>query len=180
MPRLFVAMDLPAEVKRLLRSLQPPAAKHVLLTPEDQLHLTLHFLGERSVDDVDAALQQVAFEPIRMQVTGLGHFTGQHRDTILWAGIARTAELKALHAGIATALAPVGFQSESRPWHPHITLARCQGQQPEVISIYLNQPSPAWPSFTAEEFHLYSSVLQPGGSVYRLEGSYPSSRLIRS
>ncbi len=50
MPRLFVAVDLPAAVAADLAMLQPPRTAGVRLVQQQQMHLTLHFLGQASVE----------------------------------------------------------------------------------------------------------------------------------
>lgn len=137
--RLFIAIDLPQDVRRRLASLVADPAPGVRPVPVEQLHLTLHFLGDAddaAVARLAAALPRVGQEPFTIALTGVGVFPPGGRPTVLWAGVDRCESLRELHAGAADALAACGFVSESRPWIPHVTLARLA---PRVPLAWTNQ-----------------------------------------
>jgi 2'-5' RNA ligase len=171
MPRLFVAIDFPDEIKSALQQCQPPSLPGIRNTRREQLHLTLHFLGESSIAAVSAALQPVRIVPFSLMIEGAGQFETRDHSAILWAGIRPNPELTELHQSIATALAPTGFQAESRPYAPHITLARCApGVPAEVIHTFLNaHTNLSFPAVPITHISLYSSVLAPAGPEYKLE-----------
>jgi 2'-5' RNA ligase len=90
MPRLFVALDLPEDIKR---SLEPLAAGlgDVRWMGADQQHLTLRFLGE--VDDgwgrdAAEALALVPGVPFELRLKGIGHFPLRGEPRVLWVGVA--------------------------------------------------------------------------------------------
>jgi 2'-5' RNA ligase len=177
-PRLFVAIDFPDELKAELLRLQPPSGCGVRPTKPEQLHLTLHFLGDAELQPAVDALQTVNSSAFSLAFAGVGKFGSARRETILWAGMVESVELQRLHHEIASALLPTGYQPEPRPFHPHITLARCQPRTPRtVIDEFLtNHAGWHYPEVTVAEIVLYSSVLTPTGSVYRRE----STRLLRA
>ena len=59
MPRLFVAVDLPDRTICELIRIQPRPADGIRLTRREQIHVTLHFLGEADVQQVCTALQEI-------------------------------------------------------------------------------------------------------------------------
>lgn len=175
MPRLFLAIDFPESIRQELLEIQPAPVRGVRLTKPDQLHLTLHFLGETKLESTLAALQTVAASAFSLAMQGVGKFGSAHRDVILWAGVRNNPPLQSLHAALATTLTPIGYQPEPRPFSPHITLARCQSNAPRrVIEEFLQTNAGfATPEFPVAEFVLYSSELTPHGSVYHREQVYP-------
>ena len=45
MPRYFIALPLPDEARDRLVAVQPPAVSGMRILAREELHLTLHFLG---------------------------------------------------------------------------------------------------------------------------------------
>ena len=171
MPRLFIAIDLPDEIKSTLQQCQPPSLPGIRNTRREQLHLTLHFLGESSIEPVATALQAVRITPLTLLIEGVGSFTNNERGSILWAGIRPSTELTDLHQSIAAALVPIGFRPETRLYAPHITLARCESRIPaEIVQSFLKaHANLSLPPVTITELRLYSSTLSSAGPSYKLE-----------
>ena len=88
MPRLFVALDLPAAVKRSLEPLGKGLGDVRWLLPEQQ-HLTLRFIGDvdnGAMHDVVEALATVPARPFQLMLKGLGHFPPRGEPRVLWGG----------------------------------------------------------------------------------------------
>lgn len=100
----------------------PPGAR--ALHPRD-LHLTLVFLGQLGPEGLDAAVraaETVRAGPIKLRIDQAGHFP---RSRVLWCGPAESSpDLLGLHRQLCLALMGRGLAIESRPYRPHITLAR--------------------------------------------------------
>ncbi len=93
--------------------------------PED-LHITLRYLGPvetRHVDDIERALESVRCKSFNLDVEGLSLFR-QKKQTVLYAPVKSTRKLTHLCAEVTDALTPLGFDFGTRPYMPHITLAR--------------------------------------------------------
>ncbi len=175
MPRLFVALDFPLSVREELVRIQPRRTPGLRLGAVEQMHLTLHFIGEAEVEPVIAALTKVACRSCSLQISGIGKFPPVGRATVLWAGVPVTAELLGLHAAVGAVLAEVGFRVEARPYAPHITLARCGPKvAADVVEGFLDR-NQGWslPAVEMSSFALYSSVIHNEGPVYRCEQSFP-------
>ena len=133
--RIFCAVELPQTARRLVLAHiarlkeKVPHAK-ASWARDANLHLTLKFLGEiptTSVADfskaVSLAVTQVQPFSIRFEQTGIFPTHGQPR--VLWIGINHLpAQLSELHARIEEESARAGFAKETRPFHPHLTIAR--------------------------------------------------------
>lgn len=130
--RLFVAIDLPEEWKRILA--EPEAhigwlGRGVHWAEPRGMHLTLKFLGEieeNRLDELGVALRAacsgiVAFS-IRLKNTGV--FPNPKRPRIYWAGIEAPRELLELQARVDAAMQTLGFERDEHPFRPHLTLAR--------------------------------------------------------
>jgi 2'-5' RNA ligase len=174
MPRLFLAIDLPDDVKSAL-ILLTPAADALRPAKPDQLHLTLHFLGECDLGSVLAALKPVRAAAFALQLSGVGEFRQRGGAVILWAGVTMTDALRKLHAGLAAALQSTGYEPENRPYTPHITLARSRSKVPKSLTAEFLLRHAAWKSreFPVTEFRLMSSTLTPAGSIYCCEQIFP-------
>lgn len=130
MPRCFLALSLPEDVKGRLSSLPLPQGTGIRRSRSDSLHLTLHFLGEQSdaaIALLSSALQDLPIPAFEFNIAGVGQFPPRGPASVLWCGIDAPSELEDLHRELGDRLQnAIGFQPEARPYAPHITLARCQ------------------------------------------------------
>ncbi len=132
--RSFIAIELPAEVKsglqqvqNILKSGDPTCAKWV---DPNSIHLTLKFLGNVKSEKMDAVIQAMTqaarrVSPFDLELKGFGAVPNLRRVQIVWAGIIGDIDkLNLLQNNLETALSPMGFKTEKRPFTPHLTLAR--------------------------------------------------------
>ena len=175
MPRLFVAVALPDAAIAELVALRPRPAPGIRPAEPDQMHLTLHYIGEADVEQTTAHLGAVAAPAFRLVIEGVGRFPSAGGSVTLWAGVRETSELLGLHKAVATALAAGGFHPEARRYTPHITLARCGPETPIrwADDFLARQAGFTLPAVLVREFGLYSSAFVNDVPVYRLERSFP-------
>ena len=133
--RVFCAVELPQVTRQLVLAHiarlkeKVPHAK-ASWARDANLHLTLKFLGEiprAFVADfskaVSLAVNQVQPFSLRLEQTGIFPTHGQPR--VLWIGINDpSTQLAELHARLEEESSQVGFAKETRPFHPHLTIAR--------------------------------------------------------
>lgn len=171
MSRLFLALDFPNDVLDGVVGLQTPSDPGVRWIPRSQLHLTVHFLGEKSLEAVEAALAKVKMTSFEMGLYGVGQFRAADGGTILWVGIDPSPALITLHRTLTEALADTGFQPEARLYSPHLTVARCrQSVSPDFIRAWKQHHRDfRWNAIPIRHVTLYSSTLLPDGPVYRAE-----------
>jgi 2'-5' RNA ligase len=168
MHRLFVAIRLPQPVRAHLLAIMGGVGG-ARWQAEDQLHLTLRFIGEvdrHQAADVDAALASILHLPFDIALAGTGSFEHRGQPAILWAGVAPQAPLKTLHKKIDQAIVRTGLEAEGRAYHPHITLARLPRGAGPIGHFLASGGALSGPSLHVDEFCLYESKLTPAGPVY--------------
>jgi len=172
MIRLFVALELPPIVKAaLLASMGGVAGAR--WQREDQLHLTLRYIGEvdrHAAQDISAALGRVNVRPFEAELGDPGLFEHRGRVDNLWVGVRPADRLAALAKAVNAALAGVGIAPEPRAFVPHITVAR--GRSMLGVTGWPLAPIPrlCWP---VKNFALWDSHLGRDGSDYQVITRWP-------
>jgi 2'-5' RNA ligase len=171
--RLFVAIDLPESTRQLLAALDPHV-RGVRWTEPAQMHLTLSFLGEVP-DETDLVLREklsaIEFGAFFLPIIGVGAFSAKGAPKIIWIGVGKAhPHLFQIHKRVQEAALAVGLEPELRPWHPHITIARCKNVSAQSLRNFLKTKA----EFDAgmihvEAFYLYSSELTPAGPIHTRE-----------
>lgn len=169
MLRLFVAIRPPQPVRDQLLDLMDGVAG-VHWQDEEQLHLTLRFVGEVErplAEDLALALARLRHPPLTVRLAGVGRFEA-HRRGALWAAAVPRDELAALAAKVDRACVMVGLAADQRSYHPHVTLARF-GRGAEPADHWLAR----WSGFSSDPFivtalDLYQSRLSHSGAQYEL------------
>ncbi|MEO6256353.1 MAG: RNA 2',3'-cyclic phosphodiesterase [Sphingomicrobium sp.] len=168
MHRLFVAIRPPGAVRdRLIDAMaDTPELRWV---GDDQLHLTLRFIGEVErplADDLALALSRLRSPAFELGVTGVGLFE-RRSGGALWAGVQPRDAVTALAAKIERACAAAGLAPEHRAFHPHITLARFNRSAAPAAHAFLDRNRAlAAPPFAVTEFILFESQLSRHGPHY--------------
>jgi len=182
--RLFIALDLPAELReaigRATAQLRNEAPGARWSKPE-ALHVTLKFLGETAADrvpEIEKALQAVGAESISLKFRGVGFFPNEERPRVMFCNVEAPKSLHDLALQVEKALEAIGFERETRPYIPHLTLARLNSARNVEKLIRAAAPLTSY-DFGAtreSEFHLFESVLLPSGSRYRKLASFPLAK----
>ncbi|MCP4664603.1 MAG: RNA 2',3'-cyclic phosphodiesterase [bacterium] len=184
--RLFVAVEIPRALRDELveRSLSArhgrPKARWV--RPEG-MHLTLSFLGDTDPARLPDLHRELApafasEPPIELRIREPGAFPPRGRVRTLWARIetAGGGDLAAVQAAVAQAVArAAGIRPEKRPFHPHVTLARCSPPwpRPALEGFAAAFGEPVAESFVIRVGTLFESELRPSGARYRVVREYP-------
>jgi 2'-5' RNA ligase len=182
--RLFVALDLPDTILRTLDALiqeLKPAASLIRWSATQNLHITTKFIGdwpEERLPQMKAALAAVQSPgTFKIRIEGLGWFPNPYAPKVFWAGIHGPQALRDLARKTDRATAALGVAPETRPFHPHMTLARIK---PLADLAPLQQAigrlsQVEFGTFEATSQFLYSSQLKPSGSVYTKLEEFPLS-----
>lgn len=174
MHRLFVAVRPPEAIRRLLLGAMG-GVSGARWQADEQLHLTLRFIGEvdrHRAGDILAVLGGIRHPALEIAVNGLGAFERRGQPETIWAGVAPHEPLKALHNKVDTALARVGVAPEQRAYLPHITLARLKRSSGTVRNLMEESGGLTSPPFLVDRFSLFESRLTPEGAVYTEIESY--------
>lgn len=134
-------------------------------------HVTLAFLGWTGVEAIgrvcDALAEAVAGEGrTTFRTTRLGAFPSLDHASVLWAGIEDGTALTRLARSIGAAMAGLGFQVESRPFHPHVTIARLRTPR-AIREIVLPMAEQMFGDTRIDAVALVESETKSSGSVYR-------------
>ena len=173
--RLFVALDIPEDIRSSLAALVSklrPACQDARWARIQGLHVTLKFIGETSSEkavEIKTALAAIpSLAPIPIHFHGLGFFPNARRPRVLWAGVEADLQLASLAAEVDKSLQSLGIPREKRVFSPHLTLARFDTPR-GLDALHAAIEKAGLLDFgvgTAKEFHLYQSVLKPGGAEY--------------
>lgn len=174
--RTFVAFFPPEHIRLDITALQRElerAGADVRWERASNLHLTLNFLGdvpEQQLPELQKlialSLQDIPSFPVVYQE--LGSFPDNHRPRVIWLGCkSPTGMLAQVKDRLDGALTSIGFPSESRPFHPHITLGRVKSTRG------LKHLTPMLESLTFEPREsmvdgilVMRSMLRPQGAEY--------------
>lgn len=181
MLRLFVAIELPAQVLDALNRTQhelqrDPALARLRWVRPEGIHLTLKFLGETDEAKrpaIEAAVGRAAdgVAPFDIGLGRLGKFGSRSQPRVLWVDVdGETEALGRLQASVEREIAPLGYPAEKRAFNAHLTLARVPEDKARDIAEPLEQAiaganSPAG-TIAVREVALMRSELRRGGAVY--------------
>ena len=191
--RVFVAIDLPAPAKEVLRQavadLQSDLPQGIRWVRPEGVHLTLKFLGDVAsarVADIQSAMERASREfgptSFRLALSGLGVFPNPREPRVLWAGVSGDMKALAKLQGLVDeSLEVAGFDRERRPFRPHLTLGRVRDQVAPAERRRIGQvmqqaslaPNVEW---QVVNIHLIRSNLTPGGAIYDSIGCAPLIR----
>ena len=177
--RTFVAVKV-AVLPELLAVMKSLAAMRwpVVAVPPDKLHMTLKFLGETPLgmrDDIQRQIAQAVSgqPPISLRVEGLGAFPSTVRPSVVWAGLVDAEPLVAIAERLEALLEPLGFARESRPFHPHLTLARIKGRPPrELFDLLRSHAETCFGTFEVRSVEFIQSDRQRDGAHYSTLASW--------
>lgn len=130
--RTFIAIDVvPSEVlNNIIEDLQNVfSEENFSWVNKNKLHLTLKFIGNTSpsqIKRINDELKPAAemFDSFTFRLAGIGFFKNKGIPKVLFVKIAESEKLNQLVSEIEKRMAAIGFQPESRPFSPHITIAR--------------------------------------------------------
>ena len=175
--RSFIAIDLWEQTRRQIEAFIQELRKsdaQVGWVRVEGIHLTLKFLGNvspGSIEEIKSELARVASQtgPIRIEPAGCGAFPAIKSPRVIWIGLrGQIGPLSELARQVETALVPLGFKPEDRPFKPHLTVGRVRGRQrlQALQEILLAHRDFTAEPFDASQVVLYKSELRPDGARY--------------
>ncbi len=180
--RVFVALDLPDEVRaalgELIRALEA-TCRGARWARVAGMHVTLRFIGEVTPEKVEKIQSQLATvrspSDVEMNFRGVGFFPNERHPRVFWAGIEATPNLSGLAADIERRMETLGIPGEPRAFKPHLTLARFKSEDglARLREALAGRGPLEFGRACAGEFHLYQSRLKPGGAEYTRIATFP-------
>ena len=178
--RAFIAVDLPDDARDTLGQVgaalagRTPRGAVKWVRPE-LMHLTLRFLGDTPVDRLPAIVAALdataaAHAPFTLHLTDVGCFPSPRQPRVVWVGLGGDEKaLPALKATLDTALVPLGWPPDDKPFRAHLTLGRVrEGADARGVDWSTPVPPRAIP---VAALHLIESQLRPEGAVYTVRHS---------
>ena len=192
MIRAFLAVELSQELQAELATVQQDLKRRI--EPEMKrdtriswakpasIHLTIKFFGnmdEEVIDPLLVAVEQTIGSqiPVNLPLERLGAFPRPQSPRVLWVGPSEHWErggeatrIAEIHGAIEQACEGLSFLRETRPFSPHLTLARIKvGERHVGVALakagVLDRPL-SFGSLVVEAVVLMKSELKPTGSVY--------------
>ena len=174
--RCFIAVEVkdPEVLKEfcLVQSRIASTGGNLKLVEEENIHLTLKFLGdvdEVKLEAVKSLVSSTSFPQFHMEIDGVGVFPNIRRPRTIWAAVTGgVQQLSEIFNSLESDLVDLGFRREGRGFSPHITLARVRGgrnreKMAEAILGLRDQP---FGDFQVDRIYLKKSVLTSQGPIY--------------
>ena len=121
--RLFIAIQLNQKMKQLVSDVQDTFRWQQVkgnYTPEENLHITLAFIGEYGdPDEILELLNKVFFKSFSITMDKVGCF-----DELWWTGLEESSELEALVKNIRHVLADAGIPYDKKKFKAHVTFLK--------------------------------------------------------
>lgn len=177
--RLFVALDLSEGLCDGVMALQDGLGVGREVSDQD-LHLTLAFLGERSLPEVEVLhemLSAIRASRVRMHLRGVDVFGGRHPSVAVGL-FEKVPELLALQEKVMQAARMAGIDLTRRRFKPHVTLARFPRNLPDFAEARIGAWLASYGDATvvgedARYFSLIQSTLREDGPIYEVLARYP-------
>lgn len=179
--RAFIAVNLSVDILSRISELSEELQRQcsgvpVRWVPAENMHLTLKFLGDVSVSNVEI-LQKIltkvgaSHNACEISAGGVGAYPKIQKPRVLWVGLEAPQELYALQNAIEGESEKLGYPREGRPFSPHLTIGRVQKnatkQDIARLAGVLEALNIGFLGATRiQEVHLYRSELRPGGAKY--------------
>ena len=175
--RLFIAIELPSEIKQGIAKVQEQLREtgaNAGWTRPEGIHLTLKFLGEVEESRIDGIRKALiaavgSNNKLSLSIAGAGAFPNEKNPRVLWIGVTGDVEkLGSLQAAVENAMTGLGFEREGRRFSPHLTLARIKFLKPRdnwqqkiesIRNVKLG-------GFEAGHISMMKSELKREGAVY--------------
>lgn len=170
--RLFIAVELSNEMRRELAVVSKALRERSCggrFVPVENMHITMHFLGE--TNDLAGAADAMreacrGIRPFELKLGRYGFFekNGSGGKTSIVEVEGELSELSILHETLESALADRGFPRELKKFRPHITLGRSV-EHDELVTSEL-RAMPLEGSVTVTGLTLFESTRVKGNMVY--------------
>lgn len=184
--RIFVGLDIDDAIRSRLEQFLDGVrgfAPDVRWVRPESMHVTLKFIGEKSleaVEEIKQGLGSIRVGVIDVSFRGYGFFPTAKAPRVFWIGIVAGPELGTLAKSLDETTAALGVPREEHEFNPHLTLARRgssgaphrlkgDGINPafQRLQEKLGAMSPLdFGTMAAREFFLYQSQPMRGGARY--------------
>jgi len=178
--RSFIAINLPAETKQKLADFLHSfrKIKGLKWVKPENLHLTLHFLGDISQDGLVHLSELIAriidqYPSFPLTVEKLGCFPRREQPQVLFFACPdQEKKAQILQEKIGEQLRQSGFRIDHRPWKAHITFARVK-KPSSLDRLWRKEQEFNLQRFSVSSVELMTSELTPQGPIYKVVKKIP-------
>lgn len=174
--RCFIAINLDDSLKENIDQTIAPLRKgawDIRWVPAQNLHITLKFLGEipdSSINGIHQGLSSATayHKPFLLRFRGFGVFPSERKPRVVWINIEDAGGLRNLHKDIENVMELSGFEKETRPFSPHLTLGRV-GSSRGMIGFFRaveTLENRDFGNIEIMKISLMKSELKPAGARY--------------
>jgi len=175
--RSFLAFEIPSKILKKIGEVQEDfKSSHadVRWVSPEKIHLTLKFFGNIDEPRIEPIIQSIdglirVTSPIPLKVRGVGAFPHLKNPRVIWVGLVDgKAALIDLQKQLERELEKIGFESEDRAFHPHLTLGRMKSSKGKegLVGRMERHQEEEFGDFQAERMILFKSDLRPTGPIY--------------
>jgi 2'-5' RNA ligase len=178
--RAFIAIEINREnqnsLDNLINQINKTSMGSVKWTQSQNIHLTLKFLGDVEtweLTSINQLIRNVAnqSQSFTAVITKLGAFPTPNNPRIIWIGLEAPQTLFHLARTIEDSTRNLGFDSEGRPFTPHLTMGRARPgitrvQQDQLAGVIRSISLPKFNPIQINSITLFQSILKPGGAEY--------------
>ena len=179
--RAFIAIEMSADLQKQLDEIQKQLRDQIKGNPirwvrSQNIHLTLKFLGDVSIENLELlkkilADEAINHEPFEISVGNLGAFPNNNHPRVIWVGVKAPNDLNLIQHNLEIQMEKLGYTREERPFSPHLTLGRIARnihdlERHMISEALITNRIGFLGAVRADSIHLYKSDLQPSGAVY--------------
>lgn len=180
--RIFIALNLSPEIKRIIIDSTQPLKKltEIKWVKEENLHITLNFLGELSKTELDNFLailpsQVQTFKPFKIILHKLIFLPNYQSPRVIALGLKVNKKIQKLHKSIQNKINELRLTSQGwKDFQSHITLGRISEPKvkiPDNLVELVNKKIPPQ-EVLVNSLNVMQSYLESMGPTYEVLKSF--------
>jgi 2'-5' RNA ligase len=145
----------------------------------ESIHVTLKFFGEteeKRIPEISRVLKEVAgrHQPFTSELINVGIFGSSYSPKVIWFGIDKSEPLKILGSDVLQSVEKIGWEHDRQNFVPHLTIGRIKEiPDKQLFQKMIDEHKKTWmQEIQVREFHLFESILNREGPVYKIVESY--------
>jgi len=169
--RVFIAVEISdAEILKKIQRFQESLQINAKPTKIDQIHFTLHFLGEideEQCERVKEQLRKITFSQFGLSLKGVGGFPNLKNPRVIWIGTDKkgAGNLIEITKEIGMKLVSLGFQKD-KIFKPHLTVFRIKHKIDDLSLRMKEYEAIEFGTQVITKIKLKRSILSPKGPEY--------------
>lgn len=175
MIRLFIALEIPEDVKDLVYSRLQESSEYTSgykWEPKEKIHLTLKFIGDIQKELLPDIIREIEFvkdfSTFNCNISKFGFFFRKGQPVILWCNCDAGDKINSLVSELNLRLEKFGIEKDKRNFNGHLTLLRIKKRVSENFIKSFKELKFESIQFSCNKIALIESELKPSGSEYKV------------